>query len=207
MKSWLSHILVVVVAIILTSILMKQCSGVTTVTETVTTIDTLYQEVVVTEIDTIVEVRWKTRYDTLVKEVEVPTYTNTDSFEVNALYSYSEIYDDSTYQVAGNIFYDGRIHRHDQMLIKMKDEITFIPKVTTVYKNRDVIKTVRSTRQPRFLIGAYVTADKFSVEQIGINATMVDNKYRQYTVGKDILSDYGWMAQAKVPIFYSNGNK
>lgn len=207
MKSWVSHIIVAVVAVILTSLLMKQCSGVTTVAETVVTVDTVYQEVVVVETDTIVEVRWRTRYDTVTKEVEVPVYADTGTFETNALYSYSEIYNDSTYKVAGNIFYDGRIHRHDQMLIKMKDEITFVPKVTTIFKNRDILTKIQSTRQPRFLIGAYVTADKFSVEQIGINATIVDNKYRQYTVGKDIFSNYGWMAGAKVPIFYSNGNK
>ena len=89
------------------------------------------------------------------------------------------------------------------MLITMKDEITFIPKTTTVIRDREIFTTKIQTRQPRFLLGSYLTAQAFTIQQLGFSATLIDNKFRQYTFGKDVLSDTGWMLDVKMPLFYS----
>lgn len=202
MKSWISHTVVAAVAILLTILLMNKCSNATVVTNEVIVRDTVYTENVVTVTDTIRVTKWRTRYDTLTRVVEVPIDTSSDDSE--RLYTYSEFYRDSSFQVAGNIFYTGRISKHDQMLIQMKDNITFIPTTRTVFSNRDIITTKTITRQPRFLLGSYLTAQAFTLQQLGVTATMVDNKFREYTFGKDVLSNDGWMVSAKIPIIYAS---
>lgn len=201
MKNWLSHTIVAVVAIVLTMLLMKQCSGVTTVTEEVIVRDTVITEQIVVQTDTIVEFRWKTRYDTVEKVVEVPVVSTAP--EVEEVYAYSEFYKDSSLQVAGNIFYTGQIKKHDQMLITMKDKVTFIPTTTTIYRNRDVFTAKTIRKQPRLLLGSYLTAQAFTLQQLGLSVTVVDNRFREYTFGKDVLSDDGWLIGAKIPVFYT----
>lgn len=200
MKSILSHSLVALLAIILTSLLMRQCTPVTTVIQEITTVDTMYTESIVVERDTIYKTKWKTKYDTIERIVEVPQDTTPVK---EGIYSYDEYYQDSSYRVSGNIMYTGLIEGHHQMFTKMKDELVLLPATRTVFRNRDVIKTVRSTRQPRFLAGAYITGDKFSVQQVGIQATFVDNRFRQYTIGKDMLDPESWKLAVQAPLFYS----
>ncbi len=201
MKSWISHSIVAAVAIIATILLMNKCSSPTVVTDEVIVRDTVYTENTVTVTDTIRVVKWRTRYDTLLKVVEVPTDTSPNSSS-EKLYTYAEFYKDSSLQVAGNIFYTGKINRHDQMLVTMKDDITFIPTIRTIYRNRDILTTKTITRQPRFLLGSYLTAQAFTLQQLGVTATIVDNRFREYAFGKDVLSSDGWMVSAKIPIIY-----
>lgn len=200
MKSVLTHSIVAIVAVVLTSLLMKQCSQATVVTNTVTTIDTVYSEVVHTTTDTIYQTEWKTKYDTV--KLEVPV-ADTVYHDREAVYAYSQFYKDSSLQVIGNIFYEGRINRHDQMLVTMKEDIVFIPTTKIYHHNRDILKRTTVVRQPRFLAGAYVTADALTLQQAGVSATLVDNKFRQYTVGKDLLNEESWMAEVKFPLFFA----
>lgn len=200
MKSILTHSIVAILAVMLTSLFMRQCSPVAAVTETITRVDTVYSVYTVEVRDTLYEVRWRTKHDTIEHIVQVPQDTTPVK---EGIYSYDEYYQDSSYRVSGNIVYSGLIEEHRQMFTKMKDEVILLPTTRTVFRNRDVIKTTQSTRQPRFLAGAYITADKFKVGQLGIQATLVDNRYRQYTVGKDILDSESWKLGIQVPLFYS----
>jgi len=198
MKSILTHTVVAVIAIILTSLLMKQCSPVTTVTKTVTTVDTLYTERVVETTDTIYKLVTRVKHDTIYRHVPVPVDTVSEG-----IYAYDEFYQDSSYRVSGNIMYEGLIKRHDQMFTVLKDRTTFIPTTRTVFATRDIVKVTNITRQPRILAGAYLTGDKFSLQQAGVKVTVVDNKFRQYSIGKDVLKKNTWYFGADVPLFYS----
>jgi len=200
MKSILTHSVIAILAIVLTSLLMRQCSPVTTVTETITRVDTVYTENIVEVRDTVYETRWRTKYDTIHRVVQVPQDTTSVQ---EGIYSYDEYYQDSSYRVSGNIMYSGIIEGHHQMFTRMKDNLVLLPTTRTVFRNRDVIKRVQSTRQPRILAGAYLTGDAFKLEQAGIKVTLVDNRFRQYTIGKDVLKAESWMIGAQLPLFYS----
>lgn len=201
MRGILSHAIVAVVTAVLMFFVM-QCGGrVTTVTQTETVIDTVYQEVVVERIDTFEVVKWRTRtnYDTIQRIVEVPVEDTTSG---EKLYTYNELYRDSMFEVAGNIEYEGRILRHDQILIQKKDYIQFIERDKHYYHNRDVIKRVTSYRQPRLLGGVYTSFDGLEFQQLGAQLTLVDNQFRQYTVGKHLFDSDSWTASIQIPLLW-----
>lgn len=196
MKNILTHSLVALASIVLAVLLTKQCTPVHTVTETVVTRDTVLNEVVTEVHDTVYITRKITRVDTIHHEVPVVTVSE-------GIYSYNEWYEDSTYQVLGNMVYKGVIEGHHQMFLKHREQITLLPTTRTIYRNRDIFTTKIISRQPRLLVGAYSRLNEFKPEQIGINMTLVDNKFRQYTLGKDVLDPKAWMLQVQVPLFYS----
>lgn len=198
----MTHVAVAVVAVLITMLLMSRCTSPTVVIDEVVKVDTVYTVHTEVVTDTITVVKWKTKYDTVYREIPVPVFDST-GFTRERKYSYNEFYEDSTYQVAGNILYAGNILKHNQMLVKMKDNITFIPTTTTVYNNRDIVTTKTVTRQPRLLIGAYSYFDGAVPQSGGVNFTMVDNKFRQYTIGKDVLNTTKWMVEYRHPLFYS----
>jgi len=132
----------------------------------------------------------------------VPIYINSDTTEQRE-YSYNKFYDDSTTLVSGNMLYKGSILRHDQMLIKLKDELTFIPTTTTIIRDKEVLLSKTVTRVPRFSVGAYAYFDGAEPQSGGVSITMMDNKFRQYTIGKDVLNTTKWMVEYRHPLFYS----
>jgi hypothetical protein len=192
------------IGLVIGLLIAGQCSTGKQVVVEHNTIDTIthtvYDTIIEEHIDTItqfVDIP-KLQRDTLYKEITVPA-ENTE-YQETGLYSYNEFYKDSTYQVAGNIQYKGEITEHDQMLIQRKEEITFIPTTRTIYRTRDIIKT--EYKHPKFLAGTYMTTDGFSLEQVGVNVTYVDNKYRQYTVGKSVNTPLGLQFEFRGPIFW-----
>lgn len=214
MKSILTHIIILLIGLVVGGLLTKSCQRATTVTSERITVDTIYTIDTLYQVDTVRIVAPRPEPKVIVKEVQVPVYTSEDTARHIAdldsvellskqVYSYDEYYEDSSYQVVGNIYYQGLINKHTQMLVIRKDNLTLIPTTRTVFTNRDIITKISSTRQPRFLAGVYVAGDKFTVQQAGITATLVDNKFRQYTIGKDILNPEAWMIQAQIPLFYS----
>lgn len=198
MKSILTHTIVAIIAIILTSLLMKQCSPVTTVTKETITVDTVFTERIVEHTDTLYKVITRTKLDTITRIVAVPYPDST-----SGIYAYDEFYEDSTYQVSGGILYEGSIKEHTQRFIKRKDQITFIPTTRTVFSTREVLKTINITRQPRLLAGAYLAGDRFNLQQAGVKLTYVDNKFRQFSLGKDVLKNETWYVGVDIPLFYS----
>ena len=198
MKSIFTHSIVAALAILFTSLFMRQCSPAAVVVEEVTTVDTLYTERIVEHTDTIIKTLIRVKVDTVIREVPVPQPGSPEG-----IYSYDEFYEDSTYQVKGDILYKGEIEAHSQKFIKWKDQLTFIPTLRTVYRDKEIFKTTHSTRQPRFLAGAYLTGDKFALQQVGVKVVLVDNRFRQYSIGKDVLKNGTWMVGADVPLFYS----
>jgi len=200
MKEALKYITGMVVGLLLAWLLSSQCSKATTVTVVETKIDTVYEEIIVEVKDTIYETITKTKFDTAYKVIEVPVEPVTEE----EVYVYDEFYQDSSYQISGNIEYIGEIKSHNQMLIQRKDNIVLLPTTKTIYRNRDIIKTISTSRQPRLLAGAYTTFDGLNLDQAGLDLTFVDNKFRQYTVGKDLLNKQGFSLSTKIPIFYGN---
>lgn len=205
MKSIITHLISFSLGVVVTILMMSQCSRKATVVETINTTDTL--EIV--KYDTIETVRtefvtkWKTKTDTLTREIKVDSFIYITSDE--KLLTYDEYYNDSTYQVSGNITYTGDIKSHDQMFVQLKEnkEIVYVDRQIT--KDTSTTITSTKTRQPRLLVGAYSTlsVQPVNFQQAGVNLTFVDNKHRQYTVGKDVLNKDYWMAGFKVPLFYS----
>ena len=203
MNKALGYIGVAVTSILLTMLLMSKCDRATTVTQVVTTIDTLYQERIVETIDTQYIIKWKIK--TLVEERVVQIHDTIFLQDNSSLYTYDEYYEDSTYQVSGNIRYEGSILGHNQMFSQLKDKVTIVEKETIVYKDRTITKETDITRQPRFLIGAYTTLNiqnGLDFNQVGGNITFVDNKFRQYSIGKSVIGE-DWYAQFQYPLFYS----
>ena len=213
MRSILTHIIILLVGLVVGGLLTKSCQRATTVTSKRVTVDTLLSRDTIYQIDTVRIIASRPKPKVIVKEVQVPVYTPEDTANITGLdsvellseqvYSYDEYYEDSSYQVVGNIYYQGLVNKHTQMLVIRKDNLTLIPTTRTIYETRDILTKVSSTRQPRFLAGVYVAGNRFTVQQAGITATLVDNRFRQYTVGKDILNPEAWMIQAQVPLFYS----
>lgn len=198
MKSILTHTVVAILAIILTSLFMRQCTPVTTVTKEITTIDTLYKEKIVELTDTIYRTITRVKHDTITRVMAIPFPTSNEG-----VYSYDEYYQDSSYQVRGDILYKGKIEGHSQQFIKRKDNIAFIPTTRTIFRDREIIKSSRVTRQPRLLAGGYLTGDRFSLQQAGVKLTYVDNKFRQFSLGKDVLKNETWYVGMDIPLFYS----
>lgn len=200
MKEIFKYLIGMVVGVLLAWLLMSKCSRTTTVTVVETQVDTVYQEHVVERADTIYQTVVKTNFDTIEKIIEVPV----EPAEEVEIYAYDEFYQDSSYQITGNIEYVGEIVSHDQMLIQRKDNIVLIPTTKTIYRNRDIIKKINTTRQPRLLVGAYTTFDALELDQAGLDLTFVDNKFRQYTVGKDLLNKESFTLGLKIPLLYGN---
>lgn len=197
MKNILTHIGVAAIAVVATLLFMRGCGKTEVIRQTETIVECTVDTI--TQVETHTIVKYKTKVDT----VERIVYQNIEPEYPEELLTYEEHYKDSTYSVYGNIAYSGTINRHEQMFVHNKETIEFIPKITTEYVTKTEYIT-KESRKPRLLLGMYSTLNIPDIQQLGFNITLVDNKYRMYTVGKDVLNKQAWSVEFKAPVIWTS---
>lgn len=192
----LSHIGVAAIAIVATLLFTRSC---TPNAEP----QYIYETIVECQTDTIVKdttifktiVKTRTETKTIVHEVFIDTTDRASHLAQSANY-----YMDSTVQVFDNIWHSGEIHQHDQMVVD-KRPVEYLFRTNTVLHTRDNIKLVRE-QSPRLLMGLYSTFNGYIPDQAGLDVTFVDNKYRQYTLAKDLRELNTWALSFKTPVLW-----
>jgi len=202
MKNLLTHIGVAAIAIVATLLFTNGCDRDQVLPRQVETVVECHTDTLIkTKLDTQFIVKTRTIIDTIERVV----YQNIerDTSKEEEIYTYEEHYKDSSYSVYGNIAHTGTINRHEQMFVHNSDEIKFIPRTRIVTNTRTEFVS-KKHRQPRLMLGLYSNLELPTVTQAGVTMTLVDNKYRMYTVGKDVMNIDNWHIDFKTPILWTS---